>query len=343
MLNSEKVFTLVGRKFYRYLDENDESSLEVVRVIGVQNVESVKIKKEDGSVEKVNPEYIIENYRAIKSDGVMGFAIVSINDGCGNLVNDIIVCLYKQSDLDEHNTMPYVVCRQNVNDIFYEYMNPNPEVLYAGCSVSVDSIPSHLNMDSMLQCESVDKYYTVQVYLDDSLDEILSMVKTSKYDEVFKNIQAAYIRAYEQIHGAGRIKKGLPSYHGYCNSLKTLLEENNFMYDFNSCFGIVSLNFKVEIIDDNGTWRLKGELIHQLMDILKKNIKTTYVIPYDKTVDLSNIKMGYIIAKDINNDMYVIGYLEEGEYVIVNVDEKNIQEQMRLAAASGLNVSKYSN
>lgn len=341
MLDNKKVLTLVGRKFYRYLDENDESSLEIIRVAGVQNVESIKIMYEDGTVKKIDPNYVLDNYRAIKSDGIATFAIVSIDDGYGNLTNDVIVCLYKQSEIDSGNNMPYAVCRQNVNDIFYEYLSADSnKTLYAGCSVSVDSIPAHLDLNVMLQCVSVDRYYTVQVYMDDSLDDILKMVKTSKYDEVLKGIQGTYVRNYEAIHGKP-VAKGRKSYHGYCDSLKTLLEENNFMYDFNTCFGIVTLDFKVETIDDNETCRLHGSLLRPFMDTIKKNVKTTYVVPYDKTIDLSNIKMGYVITKDKNNDMYVIGYLEEGEYVILNVDEQEVSDQLRSAA--GINISKYTN
>ena len=39
----------------------------------------------------------------------------------GNSVNDIIVCMYKSSTMENNIQEPDVVCRQNISDLYYNY------------------------------------------------------------------------------------------------------------------------------------------------------------------------------------------------------------------------------
>ena len=40
----------------------------------------------------------------------------------------------------------------------------------------------------------------------------------------------------------------------------------------------------------------------------------TYVIPYNFTINLNEIKRSYILVKDINEDLYIVAY-DKGEYI----------------------------
>ena len=139
MLSGNEVLSLVGSKFYKYDEDNN---LIRLRVVGMNNSETIKVRYEDGSEEKINPNILVgegSEYRQLMHDGIVMFSVVDVSDGLGGQMPDVIVALYRKSDIDDGNPVPYCVCRQNVNDIFYEYMNPNPSVIYAGCCVSIDS------------------------------------------------------------------------------------------------------------------------------------------------------------------------------------------------------------
>ena len=164
--------------------------------MGVQNTETIKIRHQDGTEEKVSPNKVLENYRMLNSDGIITFSLVTVDAGNGQNIDDVIICIHRKTDLDNGNAVTYAVCRQNINDIFDEYMNPNPEVIYAGCSVSIDSIPENFNYRILMACNDVKKSYGVNIYLDDDLDTILSMVKLKDFDRALQNLLDAHLKYY---------------------------------------------------------------------------------------------------------------------------------------------------
>jgi hypothetical protein len=327
-MTSKDVLTLVGCKFYRYIDDD---KLEIIRVMRAQNINTVKIRyEEDGREEKVDPQHILDNYRMLKADGIVVFSLVNVDAGGGKTVDDVIITLHRTSDLEDGNNVPYCVCRQNVNDIFYEYNNPYPEQIYAGCCVSIDTILEGMDYSIMTACNGVQMSNGVNVYLDDTLETILSMVKLKPYDTaLFALGQAELKRINEPNHRL---------IFGYCPDVKTLLVQNNFMYDFNVCFGIVPLNVELNFTDETEE-HLDALTTGILSYTFRTNITSTYVIPYAKDVDLSKIGIDYMIVKTPSNKMYIVGYTKEGEFVESEMAEDVMKKMHGVALAH--DTSKY--
>lgn len=312
-MNSKEVLSLIGSKFYRY-DDND--NLELIRVINMQNVESVKIKDlNTGEMKKVNPK-TLNDYKMLNPDGLIMFSIVNVDTGNGTMMNDVIIALYNAKKLrEEADNTPYCVCRQNVNDIFYDMNCPNSGVVYAGLCMSKDTCPAHIDFNIMTACNGMEYCYGVNVYIDDTLDDILECVKMQKYDHVLDSIYDAYLKAYTSNPLISRVDKlDHKSLHGYCTNMRTLLEENNFMYDFNTCFGITPLGFELSYIDEEKT-TLDDKCRQALSYLFRENMVSTIVLPYAKDVDLDNIQGQYAIVREPSNKLYVIGYITDGEYV----------------------------
>ena len=320
-LTAKDVLSIVGCKFYRY-DENE--NLDLLRVVGVQNIDTIKIRHNDGKEEKVNPAKILDNYRMLNSDGIITFSLVTVDAGNGQNIDDVIVCIHRKTDLDNGQAVPYAVCRQNVNDIFYEYMNPEPEVIYAGCSVSIDSIPENFNYQLLMACNDVIKSYGVNVYLDDQLEDILGMVKLKDFDKALQNLLDAHLKYCSPNQVI--IPKPNKSYHGYCPNVKTLLLDNNFMYDFNTCFGITPLSIELSFTDDSQE-HLDSECTLALSMIFRQNITNTYVVPFGHDIDKDSIGIDHMIVKTPSNKLYLIGYTVEGEFV-ESEESKALMNQM---------------
>jgi hypothetical protein len=326
-LTNKDVLSLIGCKFYRYIDDD---KLELIRITGVQNIETVKIKYDDGREDKVNPNYILDNYRMLRADGLVIFSLVSVDNGAGSLMDDVIVTLHRRSDLENGNNVPYCVCRQNVNDIFYEYNNPYPTQLYAGCCVSIDTIIEGMDYSIMTACNGVQYSTGVNVYMDDDLDTILSMAKLKRFDNALFGLgQTELKRINDPNHKL---------IFGYCPDVKTLLVQNNFMYDFNVCFNIFPLSIELSYADKEQT-KLDRDCALAIMMIIRENITDTIVVPYGKDIDLDSIKSDYMIVKTPSNKMYIIGYLKEGEFV-ESEDAAKMMNQMN-GVALAHDTSKY--
>ena len=83
------------------------------------------------------------------------------------------------------------------------------------------------------------------------------------------------------------------------------------MYDFLSAYDVYPLNFKMEVLEDS---TIPEEQIKELEDLLKFEIKEILVVKYDKGIDLNAIEHKYILAADIDEDIYVVAY-KRGDYI----------------------------
>lgn len=313
IMTSKEVLSLIGTKFYRY-DEND--NLEMIRILTMQNSESVKIKDLNTLVErKVNPNTIIEDYKMLNADALVMFSIVAVDAGNGTNMNDVIVSLYNMKSLKEDaDNVPYCVCRQNVNDVFYDMYNPQSGTVYAGLCISKDTCPEHVDYSIMTRCNGVEYAYGVNAYIDDTLDDILECVKTTRYNRVLESVYDMYLKAYTSNPLISRVNKlDHKSLHGYCTTLRMLLEENNFMYDFNTCFGVTPIGFEMQYSDNDTT--LNKHTLDVLSYLYRINMVSAKAIPYAKDIDLNKIQQNFVLVREPSNQIYLVAYKSEGEYV----------------------------
>lgn len=320
--------TYVGAKYFRYDNKNN---IEVIRVVNDKNPSSFKCKVE-GSSRRISlpPDELKEKYTRLRPDGVIYFNIVHVGE-----ILDVMILMYRNKDIQEKKNTPYIVCRQNITDVFANTINPNYDNLIVGLAVSEESLPEKLPMETVLSCDGMEKSIGVCVYMDDTLQDILSMIKTKDFDTVLYNLFVEHIRyKYKDNQKEYLSKKNVD---GYSKTLQGLLEDNEFMYEFCHGYGIYPVTFEVTKDEiNNGKLRLYNRLA--MSNILMKNIVDTVVVSFDKDIELDKIEKDYFLLRDIKNKMYIVLYTYNGNMKIP-VDEIESRENIKKMA----NIPGYCN
>lgn len=299
MPNIKPIKIHTGAKFYRYIEGSDTP--EVIRIRNVDyDSQMVKYYDSQGTKKKMKYSKLYSDYRMLSPDAMISFVIVSMGKE-----SDVIVALKPMpktpKDFEEMNNLPYAICRQSTSDFFTNNTTKVDGITYLGVCVSQDTIPNGIDFNILLACTELRYNKMVAVYLDDSLDDILSLFDNSIFDKVFEELTTAY--------------SSNPSIRGVSSSLKDLLNSNNFMYDFRKCFKIMEVPFaideEIEGLDPYNQQFLENEL--------KANIMETYLVRYSKDIDMNKIKRDYVLvssAQENHSKIYIVGYDKyDGEYV----------------------------
>lgn len=277
----------LGDKFYKYIEEKDE--IEIIRIKKIQN-ENLFSYIKDGETHKISREQLLNEYTRLKPDGILAFTIVNLE----NKLKDVIVALYRTKDLNNGISIPYCACRQNIFDMFTNQVQKG-KTMYVGVSVSQETMPDDTPFEIVLACNGIDYMNQVSVYLDDTLEQILSFVNKSKFDLTLTNIHNNVTN--------NDIK-------GYCTTLNQLLTENDFMYDFLRAYNIIRVNFAI----DKEQTELDPFRREYVEGLIKEEMFKTYVVKYDKEIDLNKIERSHIIVSDKNKEIFIIAY-DKGEYI----------------------------
>ena len=284
------------------LINNSTQELYVITKFKNDNLLSIR-NKSTNMVESISMDNVIENHTSLTPMAYVAFNIVDIGQN-----EDIIVSINRLSDIENNIEEPYAVCRQMIIDFMYQQINPNEE-LY-GMSVSKDTCPANVEYNKFLICDKVKYSYVVAVYLDYTLDYILSFVKIKEYNRVLESIykdHAEYIRSkfgdigYNQV-----IQQNI--HNGFCKDLRSLLITNNFMYDFYSGFKMLNLSFNLK---DREGKSLDDEETEILSTILCKNIINTLIVKYNYDIDIKNIGGPYALIADENEEVYIVAFVED--------------------------------
>lgn len=289
--------------FYSFTDDHDRKIMpDNIRLVKVNKDKSSTYKDEkSGKLIQFTDDQILENYSALKPDGFIVAGVVNV----GNF-KDVIVALYRYNDA-KSNKAPYAVCRNCVYDYFTNMVKKqyDKDTIYVGISISQDTYPAEAGdtFENMLACDSIDgTMQSIAIYVTDNLKTIISLVHNkTKLNNVLRE---TYQKAAKEN----------PSYKGYETSFIGLLEHNRFMFDFNSCFKIIEM--PITLRDNQESLEYNQMLF--IEDHIKKNIVNTYVIPYTKDIDLSEIKRSYVLISCIGNagKIYLVGYDTTGEEYI---------------------------
>lgn len=276
-----------GTYYYRFI--NDE--IEKIRIYRIQNSETVSVIDMSGNRVKM-PIEKLNGYTMLNPDGYITFTKVKMN---GSSMDDVIVTFHRKVDLAQNN-QPYAVCRQAITDVYTNLIKLNGEITYIGCSVSVDSCPQDIDFSLCTACDEVISMEMISYYIGDSIDTILSFIKTNQYNQILRSMK----------------KSCNSNIIGCCETLKDLLVTNNFEYDILRGVNVYPVSFKINIKADEqyeGIDHLTEECTMKLEDVLKHRLTTTIVIKYSKDINIRDIEMDHIIIKDSDSDIYIIGYV----------------------------------
>ena len=274
----------IGTKFFKYTKDSD--SPYIIRITGINRrgeEESFKYIDQDKNRGTIESSLLFDEYKMLRPDAFIMFSIVEVNG-----IDDVMVMM---QPIDAPDYIPYAVCRQNVTDIFSSMSNPNKVIV--GLSISKDTCPVDIDFKEFLAYDKLKYSLTVISYIDDSLSEILSLFGHKRFNTVLK----ALCTASKDLEN--------PPY-GFCPTLRELLKNNNFMYDFRKCFKIEYIPYKL----DKEMRHLPEQYVFILEKMLNVKIEKTYMIKYTKEINLKEIKRKYVLISDAVDDLYIVGFDE---------------------------------
>ena len=311
-------------------------SQDLYEILNFKNNETVNIKNmTSGITERVSVKDIPDNYALLKPIGYVCFNIVDLK----NNLQDVLVSLFRPQDIDAVPSIPYAVCRQCIIDFVYQQFDANTDLV--GISISQDTCPANVDFNIMLSCDNIHSGTMIAVYLDYTLDKILSFVKTKSFDNVLYSDLMEYAKSQSDKYG-NYVYNNIISkdcYKGYCKDIKTLLESNNFMHDFYRAFNIYNFDFDLSGREGKS---LSIEEKDTLSTLLCRNIASTIIVKYNYDIDLRNISENTVLIADINGNLYVIGFSVDNskpyEVPVASVEsEDNIYKLDQVMTKAGKN------
>lgn len=305
----------IGDRFFKKVSEDNSEDIRIKKFKGVNDVSVVTTT---GKQFKISRDKLAEDYVRLIPDGQLAVSIVDTGKIDNKVTKDVLVCLYRTEDLEDGRNIPFAVCRQNIEDFFTTQINNNPYVQYAGLSMSQATCPDGVEFAMILACNGIIHTTAISVYLDDTLDDILGLINTSKFDETLKEMHDKI--AYNVV--------------GHYPSLRQLLEANEFMYDFLSAYNIHQVPFEVQLIND---CELYPEQRSILEEILKTEMFRTYVLKYDRDIDINEIQRNFVMISDNNKDVYIVAF-DKGQYI--NETYKKAFKDRRDIVAMYKNINK---
>ena len=239
-------------------------------------------------------DFVHKNFIKLNPDGYITCAIVK------GEVSDVMVCLHKvekqdgATNTDVADVLPHVVCRQDVIDIFK--MANDQTSVFSGCSVSRKSCPPQIPLQNFMQCDEITYTQMASVYLDDTLDDILSFFFLQRFDKI--------LAARAEKHR----KEGHDNVKDNFYTLHDLLKGKEFMYDFHETFDITEVPFPIK----NGVEHLLADIVSQL---IQKVVTNVYITEYTKLVDTTEFNRPYVLvtpdsgkAKKEDQKVFFVGY-----------------------------------
>lgn len=339
-----------GYKFYKSLEDG---SFEILRVVDMDNKDKTRCKVLNVDTEEtqnVSYEYL-QQYVPLEPYGIVSFNIVALEIDPKTrkpASKDIMVLAYKSMDIKLGMQDPYIVCRQSINDFFAQFLDNDPENEFGqsngmgemvGVSVSRETCPTNIKMKSLASCVDILESQIVNIYRDDNVDTILKCV-----NDTLKHNMDFDLKALRDKHAKtvkNRMKSLVSVCDGWCPDLKTLLEINNFMADFNFMCETTGFDFNLEEYmekDDRDIYHLTYPAQLFFNNVFKVNARETRIMEYSYQINLADFNnTNYVLVRDINNKIWLIVYMIEGEYL----EEELIAEMNKLSVTDKLRLSYF--
>ena len=336
-ITKQDILKYRGYKFYK---EKSDGSFEILRFTGW-------IESDDGefslSVMNVDTKFnfeiayneLKENYTPIKPEGIASFNIVYM-DTTKDKLKDVLILMYKSIELAIGLNEPFLVCRQSINDFFSDFVvkdvaNNN----LVGVSCTRDNCPTNVDYKYLMSCSGIQRSDIINYYKDDTMDDLLECLDVSKYDKVLNQLYEDHIPYAKDIIAAqaGRVSDG------WCRDLKTFLQINNVIADFNSMNNIIGIDFKLsEYLEtrESGVKEMTDPARLFLSEVLKVNVTETRVTEYNYSIDMSKFNnANYTLIRDKENKLYIVVYLQSGQFLEdelrEEIDKLDVTDKLRLA------------
>ena len=322
-----KIENMLGYKIFK--EDNDE--LTMYRIIKMRKPVSggspseVTVIDEFTKEEKKVRVEDLKGFTPLEPDAYLTFNAVHVLTGDKPAL-DVVVTGSKLLNLKIGDTLPYVICRQSVTDIFYNLICTQESDMIAGISINQDTCPTNFHFENFLACDGIDKSEYFNYYRTDTVEDILPYIKTNRFNEILNKNYMEHCKFKKDTSLAFKKQDG-----GWCKDLETLLKENAFQSDIDQMLGIIAVDFDLKdyivnkpLISGKGEYEsLNEELSIWLGATCRVVINDTTVIKYDYDIDLSDFNnTRYVIIRDKNKDVYVIAYTTGDQKLLQDLEEK---------------------
>lgn len=321
----------VGNIYYTYNEEKED--FDMYRIVSIQNKETVSciVNGDWGNRKKFKLIELRENFTQLLSNAILTVSKVVVATKGKTPIYDIVVMVYKRDNTDTKFSLPNILCRQSISDIFYQPFCNAEENPMVGFSVTNDTLPAEYEMGDLIWMDEVIESSVINLYKTDTLESIYALVG-NKYDSVLRELLSAHVKSKTSQEVWNYTKKHLPdNLHGYCKDLMTLLKVNNFMYDFYQMFGIINVTFKVDYLKGRtNSLSLPNEQREALQEIYQINMAKTMVVPFDFSIDLSEVTVPYVLVMDSTGSLYFIAYTRSEHEYVKQIDTTVVENAMTI-------------
>lgn len=307
----------IGAYFFKYEEnENGEQELILLRLYKVKSKNTFLLRDKQKNKVILSKKQL-EEFSMLEPDGLIIHVLAS--DPQQGV--DTMCLLYRMKDINDNINEPYAVCRQNIIDPFEMILNNDPYTTVVGVSISRDTAPEGFDFKSVCIAAGVRDQKINFIYKDDSFEDIMSFVNEELYDKALMIIK-------DHMDDSDNIK-----YKGFKDSYRSLLVENDFMYDFRRAFDIIRLNLTIDTSinrwTEDGIYKISENEIRTIESLTKHVVISPVLIKYDKTIDLDEIQRSYILFEDLNKELYIVSY-DKGEYINREYDSLEDQRDKEL-------------
>ena len=283
----------IGSKYYKYDQNPNNPSIELVRVLNYETQSSVRSTNGIYSTDKLSNEYI-----ELIPDAKIDIMITEYDNGDP----DIYLWLYRMDRIVADKRDADLVLRQDIysSDQSRDGIN---RICVGDCLTSITYGKPLL---SVADFKRVKQNLTFSVYLDDTQADILKIINSNKrfVNKLNKTFAKMSTRNSNVIFG-------------YCDNIEQLMNNNQFMHHFRSLFNIHTVPIELNPSDENII--LTDEQHKVIEDLLQYYITNVNIIRYDKDIDLAELiqnKTKHVLISDKLDNIYLIAYSDIGPYPI---------------------------
>ena len=289
---------LLGRRFFKHTEDDNLIVYKVISFASYDKARVIDINNPDKTF-KIPYEELLKDYNMLLPDGNIVFNIVGLNDN----IEDVIVAMFKNN-----TNIPYCVARQNIINIYNDFIKKYDNLTSVGMCMSLDTIPDGIDYRIMLSCNEALFQTSVAYYMDDTLNDILRCIKKKDmYDTVLNNLYIDNCKKLNPLLRETDKVDQLESYGGYNRTLESFLKMTDFMSDVRKGFDIKEIKGIINV-DENGVYTLSKSLLDYLEYELGYKLKDPVISVYNKYIDTKLISRDYIIICDESEKMYIIVY-----------------------------------
>ena len=181
---------MLGMKIFK----ENEDNIELYRIVGIRG-SKIKVRNEADNSISLNDINDFEGFTPLGSDGYFTANVVTISDRLHKQEEkDVIVTVNKTLELENGITFPYAICRQSITDIFYNLLCSDESQQIVGLSVNRDDCPTNFDIGLMLACNEIKYSEHCSFYREDTLEDILSMINTRKFDMVLSDLYTGHCK-----------------------------------------------------------------------------------------------------------------------------------------------------